>query len=150
MSTYFSQAPEASGVFNTYGTSAGAFKTDMVLGSPIDAYSNFYNAKATEDNYNFNMQEAQKNRDFQERMSNSAYQRAVQDMRKAGLNPYAVYGGASAASSPAGAVGNSGSAYSRSTRTTDAVISKLFGIVGDAFTAISNSPVQPVRNKIGF
>ncbi len=49
--------------------------------------------------------EAEKNRDFQEDMSNTSYQRSMADMKKAGLNPIlaAKLGGAS---TPGGAMGN--------------------------------------------
>ncbi|UPW41072.1 DNA pilot protein [Sigmofec virus UA08Rod_5614] len=39
----------------------------------------------------FSASEAQKNRDFQERMSNTSYQRAIDDMKKAGINPVLAF-----------------------------------------------------------
>lgn len=43
----------------------------------------YFQSKANE----FNAQEAQKQRDYDERMSSTQYQRAVEDMKKAGINP---------------------------------------------------------------
>lgn len=57
----------------------------------------------------FTAEEAEKQRNWEEKMSNSAYQRAVKDMQKAGLNPAAMYGGsAQMASTPGGASASSG------------------------------------------
>lgn len=52
----------------------------------------------------FNALEAQKQRDYETEMSNTAFQRQVADMRAVGLNPALMYGGtgASGASTPSG------------------------------------------------
>lgn len=48
----------------------------------------------------FSAEEAQKNRDWQQEMSSTAFQRAVEDMKKAGINPILAAG--SQASTPSG------------------------------------------------
>lgn len=60
-----------------------------------------FNRAEAEKARNFAHNEAQINRDWQEMMSNSAYQRQMEDMGKAGLNPMLVTG-MSGATTPSG------------------------------------------------
>lgn len=88
----------------------------------------------------FSAAEAQKSRDFTERMSNTSYQRAVEDMQKAGINPVLAYsqGGASTPSSATASSSGAGSAGNRSRYgSTDSkssgfmeLLSDMFGLIG--------------------
>lgn len=95
-------------------------------------YNHIENAAAM----NFNSTEAMKNREWQEHMSSTAYQRAVEDMKKAGLNPILAFqnGGAS---TPGGSAGTISGASMGAPASSALGVSRASGFVPNSYSSES-------------
>lgn len=81
---------------------------DALASSAIDFASERYGINKQQ---KFNRQEARENREWQERMSNTQYQRAAKDLEAAGLNRIIALG--SPASTPSGSAASSSATTSK-------------------------------------
>lgn len=112
---------------------AGVGSAVSSLAGPLVSFvsqerTNKSNERIAEDTSEFNAEQAALNRSWQEKMSNTAYQRSMTDMRKAGLNPILAYQQGGASSGPgssaqgvAAQMHNPGEAFARNNAISDAV-----------------------------
>ena len=93
-----------------------------------------FEAEQAQLNRDFQAAQAQKAMDYQTEMSNTAYQRAMDDLRKAGLNPKLVaqLGGAS---TPSGVAGSGSQASGHSANMSMANVSALSGVLQSYITS---------------
>lgn len=89
-------------IIKPIGWAATGGASTLVDGTAKELWDDFSGKTAIEEQNAANAAEAQKNRDWQEKMSNTAYQRAAADLAAAGINPTSAssLGGAS---TPSGA-----------------------------------------------
>lgn len=85
---------------------------------------------------NYNSAEALANREWQEHMSSTAYQRAVEDMKKAGLNPILAFSNGGA-STPGGSAGTISGASMGLASSSALGVSRSSGFVPNAYESSS-------------
>jgi len=110
----------------------------------LQSDSQAFNSREAGISREFSAGEAEKNRQYQTEMSNSAYQRSIEDLKKAGLNPMLAYtnGGAS---SPSGSMGQSSQASSGMSHSSAPSGAQAHGVMDNRSNHIGNMISEAVN-----
>lgn len=113
------QTYDAEGSQGSQGTSwESGYNNGLSINRTDSSAAQAFNMGAMREANAFSAAEAQKNRDWQEYMSSSAFSRAVEDMKRAGINPIlaagaqAPMGSGGQATGVTASIGNESSGYS--------------------------------------
>ena len=121
-------APIIGAAISSIGSLAGGMLSSGGQAAQNSASQQFALQNMRENNA-FNANQAVLNRDFQERMSNTAYQRSMADMKAAGLNPILAY--------QQGGAGTPGGGQASATQATGANFENAMESVGRGVTSAS-------------
>ena len=102
-----------------------------------------YNSAQAALNRQFQSDEARIQRDWYEAMSNSSYQRAVSDMKAAGLNPALAYSQGGAASSGTGIAAGSAASYNATGGDT---LSDILSAMADVVYSVSGASSRKISD----
>lgn len=108
--------------------------------------TNLFNQREARENRAFQSTEASTNRDFQERMSNTQYQRSVEDLKNAGLNPLLAL--PSGAGTPGGAQGSGSQASGVTARVENAFQAGVTSAVESSMLALAKKKNKAEINNL--
>lgn len=152
------------------GSSLASSDVTSLFGSSWDDYKNFVLANTDKNNawsaqqaqkqnafqermnqiaMEFNMSEAQKNRDWQEMMSNTAHQREIADLKAAGLNPVLSASGGNGAAVTSGATASgvtSSGAKGDTDTSANAAMAQMMSALTSAKTQMYNANLSAQTN----